>query len=773
MLKIKRAVLRSVLWGASLLTLIIAAPTFAQPRNIIDNRVADSINRGIAGSIDSRLQRYELQIGKTKGTLTSAQWQSGTNTFLQQFDEGTLVAWDFANGVQMGEFKLPPAARPVLFDPKSASVVFISQGQLLAITRTPTGSVTAERILADRVQAVVASSDGNWIFAGTSDGQVVKLAARGSAVSWRKKILDAAPIDITASVGGNSVTVLDQGHRAIVLDAAGNTTGTLPGIRKLGDYSARGWQYHITESNRIVRLGGDLAPLNHGMRLNGEVALVSWSDSAENLISLSPQGELSLHGSGGVKVVDTNVKYAAFVGERRFISVRNDGVTYLRGTDVDHYLVAIVPSPVGWVIVDHEGRYDGTVAGSKEVVWKGESGEISLDQFFEAYYRPGLLSSYVNSQEKRDLTPVAGKPREGLFGPPKVEIDFPEGKMKAGGEYKVVVVAESQGGDLQDEIQVFHNGKRLPPKSRIGSQKVQRDGRLLLLQIHAFVAESGPNELFAEAKNSHGVASRSAVSRQVAEGPLRPGKLHLVGIGVDKYLVSRINLDFAGADVKAFMAAMNPASGRRNDRIVSRQMLDGQATVQGIKDLFAELASVDPADTLVVIMAGHGATVEDEWYFLPHDVDPDNLPKTALSIRTLQDALVTSPAKRIFLMVDACNSGAGVDGFNRYKAFQRRFVQQIGRGAGISVLTATRRDQFAAELTQLGHGLFTHMLLEGLAGAADTYPKDGNISAHELANFVGENLEQRARIYLEKLGLSQSPAHFVIGADFMITAVKQ
>ena len=726
----------------------VAAAAHAQPRNIIDNRIADSINRGIAGSIDSRLLRYELQVGRTKGVLASAVWQGGASTFLQQFEEGALIAWDFATGMQVGEFELPAGARVVLFEPKSLTVVVISQGQLMAITRTPEGKVTSERILADRVQAAVASSDGNWLFAGTVDGQVVKLAARGNAVSWRKKILDTAPVNMIASVGGKNVTVLGQGNRAIVLDEGGNTAGSLSGVRKLGGYSAQGWQHHTVDGNRLVRLGADLAPLNHSMRLAGEAALVSWSDTAEHLISLSPGGELSLQGAGGVKVVDTNVKYAAFVGERRFISVRNDGVTYLRGTDVDHYLVAIVPGPEGWVIVDHEGRYDGTVAGSKDVVWKGEAGEISLDQFFETYYRPGLLSSYVNSQEGRELTPVAGKPREALFGPPKVEIDFPEGKMKAGDEYKVVVVAESQGGDLQDEIHVFHNGKRLPAKSRIGGQRVQRDGRLLLLQIYAFAAESGPNELFAEARNSHGVTSRSAISRQVAEGPLRPGKLHVVGIGVDKYQVSRINLDFAGADVKAFMSALNPASGRGSDKIASRQLMDGQATAQGVKNLFAELAFVDPADTLVLIMAGHGAIVEDEWYFLPHDVDVDNLPKTAISIRTLQDALVASPAKRIFLMVDACNSGAGVDGFNRYKAFQRRFVQQIGRGAGIAVLTATRRDQLAAELTQLGHGLFTHMLLEGLSGAADTFPKDGNVSAHELANFVGRNLEQRARMYL-------------------------
>ncbi len=122
-------------------------------------------------------------------------------------------------------------------------------------------------------------------------------------------------------------------------------------------------------------------------------------------------------------------------------------------------------------------------------------------------------------------------------------------------------------------------------------------------------------------------------------------------------------------------------------------------------------------------------------------------------------------------MVDACNSGAGIDSFNRYRAFQRRFAQQVGRNAGLSVLTATRRDQLAAEVPQLGHGLFTHTVLEGLGGAADNSPSDGRISAHELANFVGQNLERKARPFLESHRLTQSPAHFVIGSDFLISDV--
>ena len=210
---------------------------------------------------------------------------------------------------------------------------------------------------------------------------------------------------------------------------------------------------------------------------------------------------------------------------------------------------------------------------------------------------------------------------------------------------------------------------------------------------------------------------------------------------------------------------------QRFDQVVPQIVMDAEATGRGIKQLFDKLGKIEAQDSLILVLAGHGDIINDEWYFLPHDVDLKNIAQTAISARDLQDALVNSPAKRIFLMVDACNSGAGIDSFNRYRAFQRRIAEQVGRNAGVSVLTATRRDQLAAELTELGHGLFTHVILEGLAGAADTSPSDGKISAHELANFVGQNLEARGRSLSKSYRLRQSPAHFVIGSDFLMLDV--
>lgn len=741
----------------------------ASAQGIILDRVRSQISAGQAGSIFGRLIKLDLAISQTKGQILRAEFQPANAIYLQQFVGGVLLVWDFERGAQVDEYRLSESAAPVYYDSSAARLFVLDGGQLLRIARTKDGALSPERVLPDAVAAATASGDGRWLLAGTREGEVVKLNGAG-AVAWRTRLPDPDIRAIRASEDGARLTVLGASGVARMLDAAGGAVAAIPDVARLGSYGADGRQVHLARNQDLLFVGPDGAASSRPSRVNGTLESLSMSARGNRIMVISSDGKLSIGDEQKWDRVEPAVKFAAFIGDRRYLSIRSDGVTHLKSMDLDYYLVAIVPGSAGWVIVDHEGRYDGTVEGMKDVRWTAESAGLSLDQFFDSYYQPGLLSAYVKDQR---LDALPRKVREGVFPPPKLELEFPDGKMKPGVEFKVLAVAESKGGDLTEEIKLFHNGKRLPPKSRIGSQKVQRDGRLLLMQVFAFVPESGPNEVFAEIRNSHGITGRSQIKREVAPGNLPPGKLRILGVGIDKYRTSRINLDFATTDVKSVVGNIATGAKPKYETVQPQLLIDVDATNSGIKGLLDRLSSLDPGDTLILVLAGHGDLHEGEWYFLPHDVDLKNIAKTAISARELQDALVNSPVKRIFLMVDACNSGAGIDGFNRYRSFQRRFVQQVGRNAGVSVLTATRRDQLATEIGHLGHGMFTHVILEGLAGGADTAPKDESISAHELANFVGQNLEQRARQYLEILGVSQSPAHFVIGSDFLISSVAR
>ena len=68
------------------------------------------------------------------------------------------------------------------------------------------------------------------------------------------------------------------------------------------------------------------------------------------------------------------------------------------------------------------------------------------------------------------------------------------------------------------------------------------------------------------------------------------------------------------------------------------------------------------------------------------------------------------------MLVDACKSGAVIIAFRGFE--DRKALSQLSRSTGVHIVAASTKDQFAAEVKELGHGVFTYILLEGLKGKA-------------------------------------------------------
>jgi uncharacterized caspase-like protein len=71
-------------------------------------------------------------------------------------------------------------------------------------------------------------------------------------------------------------------------------------------------------------------------------------------------------------------------------------------------------------------------------------------------------------------------------------------------------------------------------------------------------------------------------------------------------------------------------------------------------------------------------------------------------------------------------------------------------GRGRAVLTASGPDEAAQEDPDLGHGVFTYHLLEGLRGAADSTSAgeirpDGNITITEIYDYISRKVKQATR----------------------------
>ena len=99
--------------------------------------------------------------------------------------------------------------------------------------------------------------------------------------------------------------------------------------------------------------------------------------------------------------------------------------------------------------------------------------------------------------------------------------------------------------------------------------------------------------------------------------------------------------------------------------------------------------------------------------------------------------------------LDACDSGAA--GGRTFSSRRTRsglidelFLERLTRSKGRAIITASRPAEVSIELPELGHGIFTYYLVQGLKGAADLN-KDGIISLQELYEYVEQQVTAKSR----------------------------
>ena len=144
-------------------------------------------------------------------------------------------------------------------------------------------------------------------------------------------------------------------------------------------------------------------------------------------------------------------------------------------------------------------------------------------------------------------------------------------------------------------------------------------------------------------------------------------------------------------------------------------------------------------------------------YLIPSDADPDDLYSTALPMDELQTIFGRIEAERVVVFLDACYSGAaGGRSFTSKKTravnVDDLFLERLTRSKGRAIITASRPAEVSIEMPELGHGLFTYYLLQGLQGAADLN-RDGIVSLQELYEYVEQQVSQRSR----SMGGNQHP----------------
>jgi uncharacterized caspase-like protein/uncharacterized protein YgiM (DUF1202 family) len=231
------------------------------------------------------------------------------------------------------------------------------------------------------------------------------------------------------------------------------------------------------------------------------------------------------------------------------------------------------------------------------------------------------------------------------------------------------------------------------------------------------------------------------------------GQIWAVVIGISQYKTVR-SLKYADKDAMAFRDYLT-----RNVGVTPNHMtvlINEQATLFNLKrSLGTELKrKAGPKDTVIIYYAGHGAPETDasspdgdgmEKYLIPYDADPQDLYTTGLPMREVETIFHRLSAERVIFITDSCYSGATAG--RTFSTAARRatlsdgFLTRLSKGKGRVVLTASRAGEVSEERDDLGHGVFTYYLLEGLQGKADM-DGDGLITVDEAYSYLSTHVPQ-------------------------------
>lgn len=210
-------------------------------------------------------------------------------------------------------------------------------------------------------------------------------------------------------------------------------------------------------------------------------------------------------------------------------------------------------------------------------------------------------------------------------------------------------------------------------------------------------------------------------------------------VGISRYKSSSVRpLQFSERDAQSIKTILiNPEGGSFKEENV-HLLLGSDATLDKVR---YEIGTWLPqnakeGDRALIYFAGHGFIDPNtgRGYLAPYDIDPNHFGSTGYPMDELAEVIGGKiHAKSKILLTDACHSGA----------ISPEDTQNINHklmdlNKSLFSLTASRDREvsYETELLEGGHGVFTYYLVEGLKGQADISPRDGIVTADELAEYV-------------------------------------
>ena len=509
------------------------------------------------------------------------------------------------------------------------------------------------------------------------------------------------------------------------------------------DHSA----YTFSHDGQTVFSGGDGGVLAaytlHGEKLGDFVG----HESDISAVAPSPDGRYLVSGSADQTVRLWN------------LNTRELLVTLFRGADGE------------WVMWTPQGYYAASGPGSELIGWQINHGPeheaeyVTAAQLRKSLNRPDIVARAIQLASAGEAVKEANgtnfKLSDLLTKPvPRLRIVSPlQNATLRGGSAELEIALEATPDPVKS-IRIQVNGRQ------IAEHQPEEGGGFAPGKLTFPVPlAKGRNTIRVVAVNDTGETPAEVAVTHDGEGALdKRGTLYILAIGVDKYpnlgmacreldgvTPKACDLDVAGADAKEFAKTMAERLGPQHESVVSRVLVNGAdaadaPTAANVLDALGTLRQSQPNDTILLFVSGHGLNEGQSYRFLATDAAFSGgalRNSTVVPWVNFQETVEAANGRRI-LFLDTCHSG------NSYN--QR--LSNDSYAANIIVYSAARWDQEALERGDLGHGLFTYAVVEGVNGAAKN--PTGEVKTESLRDFLGRRVPEMAKA----LKRDQEPQYF-------------
>jgi uncharacterized caspase-like protein len=263
------------------------------------------------------------------------------------------------------------------------------------------------------------------------------------------------------------------------------------------------------------------------------------------------------------------------------------------------------------------------------------------------------------------------------------------------------------------------------------------------------------------------------------EKPVIKPVLHLLVVGINRYQDPAFDLGFARPDAEAIAKFFEQRGAGLFSAVKVVRLFDRAATRAAIVQEFARLAKeAKPEDVVLVYLAGHGVGMQQQFYFLPHEMrreldDAASTRKYGLPAPELGAALRSVKALKQILILDTCQSEAALPILAKavltrgVSPAEQKSVAMLARSEGVFLIAASTKQQYALEVPELGHGVLTYALLSGLgekAAPAASTTSEGAVTVQSLLTYINQRVPELTELHHQ--GARQYPVGLNLGLDF-------